>query len=180
MSVKNSVLETKSDKELEEYIKEGNRFVPEATVLAFEILKSRGREFSELETHQIMSLISEKSKVKEKVIHPNHEKAANAIYLSVALGLINVFLRPETFNNATSIIIAIFTFAIIARIGYLVSQGNDWIKYVWLVFMIFGVISIPFIIMKILNNSIVGYINLIQTILEIYALVILFKIPKTN
>ena len=180
MSVKKSVLEAKTDRELEEYIKEGNRFVPEANLLAFEILKTRGREFTEFETQRIMALVSEKKKVEERIIHPNHKKAANVIYLSAALGIINAILSPETFNNSFGIIVAIFTLGIIIGIGYLVSKGNDWIKYVLLVLMIFGLIGIPFIIMNIVNNPIVGIINIIQTALQIYAMVLLFKIPKTN
>lgn len=180
MNVKKSVLESKSDKELEEYIREENRFVPEANILAFEILKSRGREFSEIETQRISSMISEKSKVKEIIIHPNHKKAANLIYTSAALGVINAFLSPEIFNNNFAIVVAVFTLGIITGIGYLVSKGNDWIKYVLLVLMIFGVIGIPFIILNILNNPIVGVVNISQTILQIYAIVLLFRIPKTN
>ena len=36
MSVKKSVLETKTNKELEVYLIEGNRFIPEARLYAFE------------------------------------------------------------------------------------------------------------------------------------------------
>jgi hypothetical protein len=180
MSVKKSVLETKSDRELEEYIKEGNRFIPEANILAFEILKSRGREFTDLETQRIMSLISENNKVKEIIIHPNHKKAANVIYLSAGLGIINAILSPEAFYNSFSIIVASLTLGIIIGIGYLVSKGNDWIKYVLLVLMIIGLIGIPFLIMNIVNNPIVGVINIIQTALQIYAIILLFKVPKTN
>ena len=180
MNVKKSILETKSNRELEEYIKEGNKFVPEANILAFEILKSRGREFTELETQTIMSLVSEKNKVKETVIHPNHKKAANLIYLSAVLGIINAILSSETFNNSFDIIVAIITFGIIIGIGYLVSKGNDWIKYILLVFMIIGLFAIPIVIMNIINNPIIGIINIIQTALQIFAVVLLFKIPKTN
>lgn len=180
MSVKKSVLETKTDKELEEYIKEGNRFIPEANILAFEILKERGREFSDLETQRILSLISEKNNVRETIIHPNHKKAANVIYLSAGLGIINAILSPETFNNSFAIIVAIFTLGLISGIGYLISIGTDWIKYVLLGLMILGLIGVPFIIMNIVNNPIVGIINIIQTALQIYALVLLFKIPKLN
>lgn len=180
MSVKKSVLEAKTDKELEEYIKEGNRFVPEANILAFEILKSRGREFNELETQRIMSLVSEKNKENEKIIHPNHKRAANLIYLSAGLGVINVFLSPAIFNNSFGIIVAILTLGMLIGLGYLVSRGDDWIKYVLLVFMILGLIGIPGIIMNILLNPIVGIINIVQTALQIYVIVLLFRIPKTN
>lgn len=57
MSVKKSVLETKTNKDLEEYLKEGNRFIPESSLYAFEILKERDIKFSEVETQRIMPLI---------------------------------------------------------------------------------------------------------------------------
>src|SRR5690606_918831 len=180
MSVKKSVLETKTDRELEEYNKEGNRFVPEANILAFEILKSRGREFTELETQRLTSLISEKNKENAKIIHPNPKKAANLIYLSAGLGIINVILNPAIFNNSFGIKVAILTLGMLIGIGYLVSKGDDWIKYVLLVFMILGLIGIPTIIMNILLNPIVGIINVVQAALQIYSIVLLFKVPKSN
>lgn len=42
MSVSKKVLEEKSNQELEKYTEVGRRFVPEANLLAFEILKKRG------------------------------------------------------------------------------------------------------------------------------------------
>ncbi|SHM34065.1 hypothetical protein [Flavobacterium chilense] len=99
MSVKKSVLEQKSDKQLEEYIKPESRFVPQAIKFAYEILKARGRDFSEEETGIITSLITKKEeKEKEKkplVIHENHIQSSNLMYLSAALGLINFFLSGE-------------------------------------------------------------------------------------
>ncbi|MBF0694663.1 MAG: hypothetical protein IR153_06360 [Flavobacterium sp.] len=180
MSVKKSVLELKSDKELEEYITEGNRFVPEARVLAYEILKSREREFSELEIQRIMSSTSTTSQDEEKLIHLNHKKAANLIYLSAALGVINFILSPQLFKNSFGILVAIITLGIIIGMGYLVSNGNNWIKYLLLVFMIFGLIGIPFIIINIVNNPLVGISNVTQTILQVIAIILLFKIPKSN
>lgn len=180
MSVKKSLLEAMSTEELNDYIKVGNRFVPEANIYAYEILKARGLEIPEAETLRIMSLISDRNKSEELIIHPNHKKAGNLIYLTAALGLINVLLSPETFQNTLGIIVGVFTLGIIFGIGYLAGKGNDRIKYVLLVFMILGLLSIPFIILNIVNNPLVGKINIIQTALQIYALVLLFKIPRSN
>ena len=58
--VKRKVLEKLSDIELEKYIKPESRFVPEAIEFAFEILKQRGRIFTETEIVQIASLIKTK------------------------------------------------------------------------------------------------------------------------
>ena len=58
--VKRKVLEKLSDIELEKYIKPESRFVPEAIEFAFDILKQRGRIFTETEVGQIQSLIKTK------------------------------------------------------------------------------------------------------------------------
>lgn len=179
MSVKKSALETKTNKELEEYLKEGNRFIPEARLCAFEILKERGIEFSEAETQRIMFLIPQEAKLEEIEVHANYKKAANLIYVSAALGLINVILSPEHVN-AFGIIVAIFSLGLLVGIGYVVSTGNEWIKYVLLVLMVVGLLAIPFMLINIVNNPVVGITNIIQTILQIYSLVLLFKISRTN
>ena len=79
MSVNKRLLEQKSNQELEKYIDIGNRFVPQANLYAYEILKSRGREFTEEETERIMSLTDENNKSNEIVIHKNHKKSADLI-----------------------------------------------------------------------------------------------------
>ncbi len=115
----------------------------------------------------------------QTIIHPNNERAATIIYLSAGLGIVNVILSPET-HSGFGITVAIFTLGILLGTGYLVGIGTDWIKYILLAMMIFGVMGIPIVLMNITNNPVVGIINIIQTALEIYAIVLLFKIPKTN
>ena len=58
--VNRKVLEKLSDIELEKYIKPESRFVPEAIEFAFDILKQRGRIFTETEIGQIQNLIKTK------------------------------------------------------------------------------------------------------------------------
>ena len=58
--VKRKVLEKLSDIELEKYLKPESRFVPEAIEFAFDILKQRGRIFTETEIGQIQNLIKTK------------------------------------------------------------------------------------------------------------------------
>ena len=58
--VKRKVLEKLSDFELEEYLKPESRFVPEAIELAYDIIKQRGRIFTESESEQIQNLIKTK------------------------------------------------------------------------------------------------------------------------
>ncbi|GEJ47278.1 hypothetical protein [Chryseobacterium sp. ON_d1] len=63
--VNKNVLRKFSNKELEAYLKEGNRFVPEAVQTAFEILEERGRIFSEMEKTAVQQLIQHKEEEEE-------------------------------------------------------------------------------------------------------------------
>lgn len=178
MSVNKRLLEQKSNQELEKYIEIGNRFVPQANLYAYEILKSRGREFTEEETERILSLVNENNKRNEIVIHKNHKKSADLIYLSGLLGIANLIWTFEALDNGMKIFIALFSLALVFGIGYLVSKGTEGIKYVLLVIFIFGLLGFPFIIANLKNELVVGIINIVQTVLQIWALVLLFKIPK--
>ncbi|MGR3853887.1 MULTISPECIES: hypothetical protein [Chryseobacterium] len=66
--VNKNVLRKLSNLELEGYLKEGNRFVPEAVQAALEILEERGRVFSEQEKTAVQQLIQRK-KEEEKAKH---------------------------------------------------------------------------------------------------------------
>lgn len=114
----------------------------------------------------------------EKHIHPNFTKSSNLIFGTVGLGLINFFFSSELLNNGQNIATAIFTLVIIAGIGFLVRQGKDWVKYLLLVFTLLGLIGIPFIINNITQKPVVGLINIAQTIMQIWAMVLLFMVPK--
>jgi len=178
MNVNERLLEEKTNQELEKYIEIGNRFVPQANIYAYEILKSRGREFSNEETERIESLINTKNKKEEIIIHPNHKKSSELIYISGLLGIGNLIWTYETLNSGIKIFIALFSLAFVFGIGYLVSKGTEWIKYVFLVILILGLLGFPFLIAIIKKEPVVGIINIVQTILQIWSLVLLFKIPK--
>lgn len=113
-----------------------------------------------------------------KQIHTNYIKSSNLIFGTVGLGLINFFFSSDLLNTGQNIATAIFTLVIIAGIGYLVRQGKNWVKYLLLVFMIFVLIGIPFIIDNIVQRPVVGIVNIAQTIMQLWATVLLFKIPK--
>lgn len=63
--VNKSVLRKLSDTELEKYLKEGNRFVPEAVQIALEVLKERGRIFTVEEETAVQQLIQKKKEAEE-------------------------------------------------------------------------------------------------------------------
>lgn len=86
--VSKSILRKLSNRELEGYLKTGNRFVPEAVQFAFEILEERGRIFSEQEKTVVQQLIQHKKEEEEAKLSEEHElwkdhitEDANAIKL---------------------------------------------------------------------------------------------------
>ena len=182
MSVKKSVLEQKSDKQLEEYIKPESRFVPQAIKFAYEILKARGRDFSEEETGIITSLITKKEEKEKKplVIHENHIQSSNLMYLSAVLGLINFFLSGEAAikNNFKG---ALFGILFVVFLGALIRRGYNGVKYVLLVSLLLGsIVSLPYLIYDLKNFPLNGIIDLCNYIAQIAATILLFLIPKEN
>ncbi|THF53130.1 hypothetical protein E6C50_02690 [Flavobacterium supellecticarium] len=65
MKVKREVLEKMGNRELESYLVPGNGFVAQAVVLAFQILKERGIEFTDEELENIRTLIETKKEKEE-------------------------------------------------------------------------------------------------------------------
>jgi hypothetical protein len=115
----------------------------------------------------------------KKQIHPNYIKSSNLIFGAVGLGLINFFFVGDLLNTGQNIAIAILTLVIIAGIGFLVRQGKDWVKSLLVVFMLFGAVCIPFMIITIVQTPVFMLVNIAQTILQLWATILLFKIPKT-
>jgi hypothetical protein len=178
MSVKKSVLEQKSNTELEQYIKPDSRFVGTAIKIAFEILKSRGRIFSEEETELINSLIDKKEEKETIVIHENNIKSSNFMFFSAILGVINFSLSGEAMIKA-GIKEAIFAIIFVVFIGVLIRRGYNALKYILSVLFVLGLgIFIPYLINDLKNFPINGIISLCQSIVQIYAVVLLFMIPK--
>ncbi len=115
----------------------------------------------------------------EKKVHGNFIKSSNFIFITFGLGLVNLFMTRDELVTGTHKAIAITTMLFILGLGYLVRQGFDWVKYLLLVLTILGLISIPVTLMNLGQRPIVGLINVAQTVLQVWAMIILFKIPKT-
>ncbi|GAA5088916.1 hypothetical protein GCM10023210_13070 [Chryseobacterium ginsengisoli] len=176
MGVNKKFLEEKTNQELEEYIKPESKFVQEANQYAYEILKSRGRTFTDEETERFSN---KENHEYNKIIHPNYKKSSEILYISVFLGIGNLIWKYDTLDSRLKIFISLIVLAFGFALAYYTSKGIEWFKYVLLVLFGFGLLSIPFIISDIKNDPVIGIINIIQTVLQVWALVLLFKIPKT-
>lgn len=111
-------------------------------------------------------------------VHPNYIKSSNLILSIILIGCINFFLPGNSFSDGRSIATIIFIFTAIGILAYLVRQGLSWVKYLLLVLSIIG--TIPSLILALSGNTIVGILNITQGILQIWAIVLLFKIPKST
>lgn len=178
MSVSKKVLEQKSNQELEKYIESKSRFIPDAILFAYEILESRGREFTSVEIERRVLLIDQKNKKEEIVIHPNHKKSADLIYLSGVLGIGNLIWSYETLDSGITIFIAFSSLAFVFGLGYFISKGSEYVKYVILITLFLSIPGFPYLIANMKNDPVLGILNIVQTILQVWAAVLLIKIPK--
>jgi len=176
MAVKKSVLEQMSDRELENYIKPETTFVPQATKIAFEILKTRGREFSAEEIDSINLLINKKEEKKVISIHSNNIKASNLIYLSAVLSFIVLLLPPNDILN--DLFSNLFSLLFVGFLAALVRRGYNWVKYIMLVSFAICALFIKSIVFYGINFPVIGIINFFVILLQVYATILIFKIPK--
>ncbi|WJS94320.1 hypothetical protein NYQ10_19740 [Flavobacterium johnsoniae] len=178
MAVKRSVLEQMSNSELEKYIKPETSFVPEATKIAFEILKTRGRDFSAEELATINILIHKKEEKKIRPIHKNHIKSSNFIFISLAIGIINFFLFMIFTQNEGGIVSALVTFIFVGMLGYLVRKGYDLKVFLLVLFLIGLLGSIRTLVSNFIYFPLNGILSLCQLIIQLLSIILLFRIPK--
>lgn len=88
-----------SDRELEKYIEPNSRFVSQAISYAFEILESRGREFSSNEKDLIDRTIIEKKEKEDKIVEPVNywkqgivvDESSPKLYSRLSIYLFSIF-----------------------------------------------------------------------------------------
>lgn len=114
----------------------------------------------------------------ESQIHSNYRKAADLIYLSGALGIGYLIWMSDTLDNGLKIFVALISVGFVFVVGYFINKGTEWIKYLLAVILFFGIVGIPFIVKNLGNDIVLGIINIVQTILQVWAVILLFKIPK--
>jgi hypothetical protein len=117
----------------------------------------------------------------DQQIHSNFIKSSNLIFGTAGLGLLNFFFTSDTLNSGKNIAIAIFTLLFIAVLGFLVRQGKNWVKYLLLILTVLGLFGIPVIIINIISEKLIaGVITIAQTIMQIWAVILLFKMPRAT
>ena len=179
MSVNKRLLEEKTNQELEEYIKPESKFVQEASQYAFEILKSRGRIFTDEETERFSSNTIKENKI-TKVVHPNYKKSADILYVSAFLSIGSLIWTYETIQNGLQIFITVSVLAFVFALAYFTGKGLEWFKYLLLVLLLLGLSGLPSMVSTLQNDPVLGILGIIQSVLQIWSLILLFKIPKNT
>lgn len=180
MDTKKNVLEKMSDRELEHYIKPDSKFVPQAIQYAYEILQSRGRTFTNEEQEYINSLLSTVEDNETVIIHPNHTKASNLIYLTGAIGIAGLIWTSDQLNSGLAVFISIAVIAFVFGTGYMIGKGNTAAKYLFIFLFVIGILGIPVIINHLSTDPVLAIINILQLIFQTWAVVLLLKIPKNK
>jgi len=114
---------------------------------------------------------------KEK--HLNYIQSSNLIFVAAALAIVRVFFSEDALSNSTNIAIEVVSISLIFGLGIVIRQGFVWVKYLLLVLIILGVIGMLFIPGDKVENPIARVLNILQTIVQIWAIILLFKIPKS-
>lgn len=103
-----------------------------------------------------------------------HSKiSAYLLIFSAFLGVLNVILSPDL-NDIKEYLISLIVFCVISIFAVLVYKKINWIKYVLLVLVVLGIFNIPYIINDLKHYPINGIINIVQSLAQLWAVIILF------
>lgn len=116
----------------------------------------------------------------QKSVHPNFIKASNFIFLTLLFGLGNlIFGEPQhDMDRTTFTIVGIIMLGIILGCALGVRRGIVWIKYVYVVLAVLGLMGIPLILQNLESNVGLGLINLAQCLVQLWAAVLLLMTGK--
>lgn len=141
MEVNRKILEKKSDVDLEKYLVPESRYVATAMRYAYEILKERGKVFSEDEEKRVLSMIENLEEKEAYYIHPDYKEAAMYFCIPGVIGIILLFVRPEGYA-ADNFILDILSIAVQLILAWFTSRGFHFMKYIWIILLITSIPSL--------------------------------------
>ena len=109
----------------------------------------------------------------------NFLKSSNLMFATAGLASVNILLLPNSDKVLLNVFFVIFALIIFVGLGFLIRSGKNSIKYFLITLILAELLTgFPgmFLIMKVTQISMI--INLLQLILQVYAVILLFKIPK--
>lgn len=134
--VKKSVLAKLSDRELEKYLENDNRFVPDAVKIAVQILEERGRIFNDVEKADIQNIIQNKIDSEEQKLKDEQEDLKDHITDDPSA----IALHSKTLIWTSSLFLGTLFGAILMALNF--STLNKYTSAI--LTLIFGIIYVPF------------------------------------
>ena len=180
----------KSDQELEEIVNHPKDYQPEFLSAAIEEIKSRGVK---IDTSKTENIIAEEQQTKinsaqrwkiPENLHPKIRLASNLLFASLVIGVIRQFFAQTSYSISglsDEALPGLFSGLIVIAMAYAIRLGISWARILLLVFMVFGLfLTISFVSFYIEYAPVAGILELLQTLVQLYALVLLFQKPASN
>lgn len=119
--------------------------------------------------------------MKRITLNPNYIKSSNLLFISAGLGLINFLILPEILSSKSSIVVGSIAVFFISAMGLAIRFEISWIKYLSLILIVFGINIVPPLVKdELISHPINGIITIAQSIIQIYATILLFSKKKRN
>lgn len=185
-----SKVKTKSEKELIEITENPSRYAPEFIIAALNEIRNREMNIDTAKAEQVAKREEEKQaeltnnwKVPDD-LHSSIKLASNLVFLSVLLGLVNMFFIQTSFSIGTlsaNQLPGIIGLGLVAAIGYGIRLGISWVRTLLLVFYIIGALLGFGILTFFLQHApIAGVIYLLQNLIQLAVIIILFMKPAND
>lgn len=134
--------------------------------------------FGELTTLPICDTITFNLYPMKTAIHSNFITASNLVWGTVGLGILAAFFSDRVIKTEKDILLTVISFVMLVVLGYFIRQGQSWAKYLFVGLTIIGLLAIPTYISNLSQEPVTGIIFILQAILQVWAVVLLFQIPK--
>lgn len=115
----------------------------------------------------------------QPLMQPKSVKRATwALLVSMALGALNFFLRPELFSGlkiAFFLFVAAVTYAILFFLFFMIWKGKNRARIVYVALTALGIFpSVATVYARILSAPFVGFSSTLQLILQVISLILLY------
>ncbi|MFA6248790.1 MAG: hypothetical protein WC615_17740 [Mucilaginibacter sp.] len=110
--------------------------------------------------------------------HPNYIKASNITLASILIGAVAIFFNHNKLISTHNIGAAIFMLIMLLLLAFLIRMGYAWMKYFLLVITLLGTLAVLKHVPDLINNTLAGIVEIIQTLLQIWIVILLFQVPK--
>jgi len=180
-------IKQRSDDELQEYLNNKSSYRAEAILAVIAELKRRDISHPETESIRISIAQKQAAQVDDLSFEPREgiplsiSKAAKALYISVAIGVISPIILQFTTELGNlyklfNLAVILISTAIAAFFAYQIGLGKKWARTVVLIVFVIGLLPAPVILPDSFSISpLIGLLSLAQILIPGYALLLLFK-----